>query len=99
MAIWVFIVMILLIKVPIAAMMLWLPFRHDSAVAAVAEGPRDDEPGEEDNGGNGPSGGIRPRWPRPRRGPHQGVPPRSPSRVRGPRRRTRTGTRQRLRTS
>jgi len=99
MAIWVFIVMILLIKVPIAAMMLWLPFRHDSAVTAVAEAPRDDEPGEEDGGGHGPCGGTRPRWPRPRRGPHQGVPPRSPSRVRGPRRRTRTGTRQRLRTS
>lgn len=88
MSIWVIIVVFAAIKVPLAALMLWIPFRSDSAL-------QDDEPGDATDGkddggikdGDGPPRGPHPRsprrWPR-RRGPHGS--PSSPARFRrGPR--------------
>lgn len=81
---WLVIALILgLIKLPIAALMLWLPFRNDDAVKAP---PPSEEDGSDDDGGlharpHGPLPfGTAPR--RPRRGPHGGDAVPSPSRVR-----------------
>jgi hypothetical protein len=87
---WVVILTLGLVKLPIAALMLWLPFRSDEAMAANE--PADSA--EEDGGSKTLPGGSRnphhPRVPRhgpsPRRGPHGSVAPPSPARVRGPRR-------------
>jgi hypothetical protein len=97
MAIWVFIVLIVMVKVPIAALMLWMPFRNDSAMSVPAQ-DADGESGDEDGGGQDPPGGSRPRAPRPRRGPHQELPPPPPPRMRSPGRtvRTRLPARQRV---
>lgn len=78
-----------LVKLPIAALMLWLPFRNDEATRAT------EPPGQSDDDGGSialPAGPLnpRPRSPspsgsppgRPRRGPHGSPPPPSPSRVR-----------------
>jgi hypothetical protein len=90
MPLWMLIVLLLgLIKLPIAALMLWLPFRNDEALRAgeppgqsdddggtltLPAGPLDPRPGP-----RSPNGPI-PR--RPRRGPHGSPPPPSPRRVR-----------------
>jgi hypothetical protein len=94
---WVLILTLGLIKVPIAALMLWIPFRSDSALHSPpsAESAEGESPGEDDGGsktlpglGGGPRlGGPRhPRTPRgrrgPRRGPHGSPAPPSPARVR-----------------
>jgi len=80
MVLWV-IIGLALIKLPIAALMLWLPFRSDERlIASDAPDGGSDEPG---GGGGGPAPG-RPPAPRPRRGPH-GLPPQAPPRVRAPR--------------
>ena len=83
MSMWLVIALVLgLIKLPIAALMLWLPFRDDDAVKA----PPPSEDGSDDDGGlrtlpHGPRPfGVRPR--RPRRGPHGGDAAPSPPRVR-----------------
>jgi hypothetical protein len=85
MSLWLVIALTLgLIKLPIAALMLWLPFRDDDAVKA----PPPFEPGDEDGGSpydpalpHGPAPlGARRR--RPRRGPHGGDSAPSPPRVR-----------------
>jgi hypothetical protein len=93
---WVVILTLGLVKLPIAALMLWIPFRSDTAM--VSGEPADSS---EDDGGSktlqdpprGPRG-PHPRaplhGPRPRRGPHGSVAPLSPARVRGPRRRRST---------
>lgn len=73
-----------LIKIPLAALMLWIPFRNDQA-ATVAEGP---DSSEDDGGSKTLPGGPRdphpraplPRWPR--RGPHGAPAPPAPPRVR-----------------
>jgi hypothetical protein len=82
-------VLLLAIKLPIAALMLWLPFRNDEAMRVVND-PRSSD----DDGGSKalPAGPLspRPRFPisggrlprSPRRGPHGSVPPPSPRRVR-----------------
>lgn len=74
-----------LIKLPIAALMLWIPFRDDEAVAS----PDVPDSSSEDDGGSKalPSGPLdpHPRTPKPRtprRGPHGSPPPGSPPRVR-----------------
>lgn len=78
MVLWV-IIGLALIKIPIAALMLWLPFRADEKmIAPESSTDESDDPG----GGGGPTPG-RPPSPRPRRGPH-GLPPQSPPRVRAP---------------
>jgi hypothetical protein len=80
-----------LVKLPIAALMLWLPFRYDEAAYV----PDVTDSSEEDGGSKALPGGPlnpHPRSPlprRPRRGPHGSPSPGSPSRVRSPRRRTR----------
>ncbi len=100
---WIWLVLLAfgLIKLPIAALMLWIPFRSD---AAVSSRPLyESEESDEDEGGSkmlpGGAGGPRvsphprPRTPLggrgPRRGPHGGAaggPPAAPARVRGARR-------------
>jgi hypothetical protein len=78
-----------LIKLPIAGLMLWIPFRNDSAL--VESDAADSS--EEDGGSKALPGGPldpHPRSPiprKPRRGPHgapsPGPPPRSRTRVHG----------------
>jgi hypothetical protein len=88
MPLWVWIVMLAaLIKLPIAALMLWIPFRNDEAMLARdADGASDSS--EEDGGSKAlPAGPLdpHPRAPlprRPRRGPHGSPSPPSPPRVR-----------------
>jgi hypothetical protein len=87
MSLWLLIVLLGLIKLPIAALMLWLPFRDDAALRVNEPPDRSD-----DDGGSRalPAGPLdpRPRRPRPssprrpRRGPHGSPPPSSPRRVR-----------------
>ncbi len=88
MPLWVLIVLLGLIKLPIAALMLWLPFRTDPALGAGEPPDRSD-----DDGGSRavPAGPLDPRprplpsgpFPRrPRRGPHGSPPPPAPRRVR-----------------
>ena len=74
-----------LVKVPLAALMLWIPFRSDEAMIAREDFPASES---EDDGGSkvlpGAPGDPHPRRPlpvRPRRGPH-GPAPASPPRVR-----------------
>ncbi|HEX4435445.1 MAG TPA: hypothetical protein VH061_01495 [Solirubrobacteraceae bacterium] len=75
-----------LIKLPIAALMIWIPFRYDEStnVADVSDSS------EEDGGSKALPGGPlnpHPRSPlprNPRRGPHGSPSPSSPRRVRGP---------------
>jgi hypothetical protein len=85
-----------LVKIPVAALMLWIPYHYDES----AEIPDDvSDSSEEDGGSKALPGGPRdphPRAPRPqkprpqnpRRGPHGSPSPPSPARVR-----TSTGTR------
>src|ERR1700693_1327420 len=85
-----------LIKLPIAGLMLWMPFRNDEAMRA----PEPPDSSDEDGGSKTlPGDPFRhPRTPRPRtprRGPHGTPPAPSPRRVRAPvsvvsRRRVRT---------
>jgi hypothetical protein len=82
-----------LVKIPLAALMLWVPFRHDEAMHA-ADIP---DSSEEDGGSKALPGGPTdphprsPRTPRPRRDPHGSPSPSSPPRVRTNARRSRTG--------
>jgi len=91
MPLWLLIAVLTLVKLPIAALMLWIPFRSDAALD-VAEPP---DRNDEDGGSHAlPAGPLdpRPRRPlpsgpfprRPRRGPHASPPPPSPPRVRVP---------------
>jgi hypothetical protein len=88
MPLWMLILLLGLIKLPIAALMLWLPFRNDPAINVGEPPDRSD-----DDGGSRtlPAGPLDPRprrplptgpFPRPRRGPHASPPPPSPRRVR-----------------
>jgi hypothetical protein len=73
-----------LLKIPLAGLMLWLPFRYDETMRA----PDVPDSSEEDGGSKALPGGPldpHPRMPRPRRprrGPHGSPAPRSPSRRR-----------------
>jgi hypothetical protein len=79
-----------LIKIPLAGLMLWVPFRYDESMAA----PDVSDSSSEDDGGSKalPGGPLdpHPRTPRPptprprrpRRGPHGSPSPPSPPRVR-----------------
>jgi hypothetical protein len=90
---WVVLLTFGLIKLPIAALMLWIPFRADAAMASLPaeEDPQADSSGEDEGGskircGAGP--GPHPRAPRPgrrpRRGPHGEPAPPAPARARTP---------------
>ena len=75
-----------LIKLPIAALMLWIPFRYDEATQA-----QDVSDSNEEDGGSKalPAGPLNPHprspLPRnPRRGPHGSPSPPSPPRIRKP---------------
>jgi hypothetical protein len=85
--IWILLVTTLVIKLPIVALMLWIPFRNDEAMQSP------DTPGssEEDGGSKALPGGPLdphprpprsplPRWPR--RGPHGAPPSPAPKRIR-----------------
>ena len=73
-----------LIKLPIAALMLWIPFRYDESMRA----PDVSDSSEEDGGSRALPGGPldpHPRDPlprKPRRGPHGSPSPSPPARVR-----------------
>ncbi len=75
-----------LVKLPIAALMFWIPFRYDEAVQA----PDVSDSSEEDGGSKAlPAGPLNPHprspLPRnPRRGPHGSPSPSPPPRVRKP---------------
>lgn len=97
MSIWIIIILLGVLKIPAAALLLWLPFRSDSAAED------EDDAGEAPEDGDGgieaspqPPRGPHPRspigWPR-KRGPHGS--PSSPARVRVPllRRRRRVASR------
>ncbi len=82
MELWTLIVIVGLLKLPMIGLLLWMPFRADDAVAAVADSPPDD-------GGSRtlpqPPRGRHPREPlprNPRRGPHGGARAPAPQRVR-----------------
>jgi hypothetical protein len=84
MALWLVLVMLGLVKLVVASLMLWLPFRYDAAMTAV-----DDELRSDDEGGSkvAPEAPVdpHPRLPlprRPRRGPHGSSSPPSPPRMR-----------------
>lgn len=86
---WILVLLLGLLKLPVAALMLWMPFRDDYATKAGADG--EDEPGaSEDDGGTMalPASPLNPHphspRPRPRsRGPHGSDPrPLSPPRIR-----------------
>jgi hypothetical protein len=89
MPLWTLIVLVALIKLPVAALMLWIPFRNDSALIA-----RESSDGSDEDGGSRalPAGPLDPHPPRPlpsgpfphrpRRGPHGSPPPPSPHRIR-----------------
>jgi hypothetical protein len=85
MPLWVWMVMLAaLIKLPIAAMLLWIPFRYDESMRA----PQAQDSSEEDGGSKalpaGPSN-PHPRSPLPhgpRRGPHGDPSPPAPPRIR-----------------
>jgi hypothetical protein len=89
MPLWMLIALLALIKLPIAALMLWIPFRNDAAMNAP------EPPGQSDDDGGTratPAGPMDPRPRRPpssgprshppRRGPHATPSPPSPPRVR-----------------
>ena len=92
MSLWMVIVLLGLLKLPIAALMLWIPFRNDQAMNMAATVDAEESNASDDDGGSktlSPSSlDPRPRAPSPRprrRGPHGSDPlPSSPPRVRTP---------------
>ncbi len=73
-----------LVKIPLAGLMLWIPFRNDEAMSS-----RDIPDSSEEDGGSKalPGGPLdphphSPRPPRPRRDPHGSPSPSAPPRVR-----------------
>jgi hypothetical protein len=81
MALWILIALLGLLKLPLVALMIWIPFRSDTALNAP-DAPQDD-------GGSKtlpqPPRDPHPRGPLPhlpRRGPHGSAPPPAPRRVR-----------------
>jgi hypothetical protein len=86
---WVLLFIVAAAKIPIAALMLWWPFRSDQAMLAEDE-EEADSPSDGDGGGGTKAPPTRPYEPHPRgplgrprrRGPHGS--PSSPKRARGP---------------
>jgi hypothetical protein len=85
MPLWLWILLLAgLVKIPLAGLMLWIPFRYDESMR-TSDAP---DSSEEDGGSKALPGGPldpRPRTPRPRRprrGPHGSPSPSSPPRVR-----------------
>jgi hypothetical protein len=103
---WLLIVGFGLIKMPIALLMLWLPFRSDESVVSSAPAEPDDTSGEDEGGSKtlpGAPHDPRPHRPHPRprlrgpsgprRGPHGAPAPPSPARSRHARATPRRATR------
>jgi hypothetical protein len=89
MPLWLWIVVLAgLIKLPIAALMLWIPFRYDESMRAPSDVSSDSS--EEDGGSKALPGGPLDPHPHgplphtPRRGPHGSPAPAPPARVRAP---------------
>jgi hypothetical protein len=94
MSLWLLIVLFGLIKLPLAGVMLWIPFHNDEAMRATGETPSDAFGSEDDGGSRTLPGGPHaphphrpfPRPPRvpggPRRDPHGAPSPPSPPRIR-----------------
>src|ERR1022692_1928875 len=87
MSLWLLLGLMGLIKLTIASLLIWLPYRSDSAISAL--GDRKNSDSGEDEGGSkplpGPPTEPHPRLPlphRPRRGPHGSPSAPSPARVR-----------------
>ena len=85
MPLWLWILLLAgLVKIPLAGLMLWIPFRYDESMR-TSDAP---DSSEEDGGSKALPGGPldpHPRAPRPRRprrGPHGSPSPPSPPRVR-----------------
>jgi hypothetical protein len=85
MPLWLWIMLLAgLVKIPLAGLMLWIPFRYDES---MRDGDASDS-SEEDGGSKALPGGPLDRHPhsprprRPRRGPHGSPSPPSPPRVR-----------------
>ncbi len=84
MGVWVLIVLLGLIKLPLVALMLWMPFRSDPPPDDVSDSSQEDGgsktlPGGPHDGRRHPRGPL-PRTPR--RGPHGSPSPSPPERVR-----------------
>jgi hypothetical protein len=92
MSLWMVIVLLGLVKLPVAALMLWIPFRDDQAMSLSTTAEADGSGASEDDGGSMALGASpldpHPRSPRTsprRRGPHgSGTPYPSPPRIRRP---------------
>ncbi|MGA9284430.1 MAG: hypothetical protein WBV85_03220 [Solirubrobacteraceae bacterium] len=86
MSLWLLLALMGLFKLVVASLMLWIPFRRDSATMALAE--EDGSEGEDEGGTKTLPGSPRephprlPVPPRPRRGPHGSPALPSPARVR-----------------
>lgn len=89
MAVWIVIILLAVIKIPLLAFMLWLPFRDDAAAANQTP----DDSSDDDGGTKTRPGGPHDRHPRsphtngpywPRRPGHGGGPLPSPDRIRSP---------------
>ena len=87
MRVWMVIVLVGLLKMPLVALLLWLPFRDDPAATDQSDSSQDD------GGSKTRFDPTRPRHPRaplprlPRRGPHGGMTDSPPPRMRQPGRR------------
>ncbi|HTA96186.1 MAG TPA: hypothetical protein VK730_00910 [Solirubrobacteraceae bacterium] len=94
MSLWLLLALVALVKVVIAALMVWIPMRSDSAMDVFEDQSGSESDADEDEGGSktlpGSPAEPHPRLPRPhrpRRGPHGSPSAPSPSRVRKPPRR------------
>jgi hypothetical protein len=86
MSLWLLLTLMGLVKLLVASLMVWLPYRSDSAMSALGDESQSDS---DDEGGSktlpGTPADPHPRLPlpnRPRRGPHGSPSPPSPARVR-----------------
>jgi hypothetical protein len=91
MSLWMVIVLLGLVKLPVAALMLWIPFREDQAMGVSTTTTDTEGADSEDDGGSmvleASPVDPHPRSPRPcprRRGPHGSDTPSSPRRIRRP---------------
>lgn len=74
MSLWMLLLLLAVVKVPLAALLLWIPLRSDEAMSARQEAQR--EPGSDEGDGGSRTLGEDPRTPHPRRplpvGPRRG---------------------------
>jgi hypothetical protein len=89
---WLLIILLAIVKLPLIALMMWMPFRAEAKQMKAEAEAADDSSADEDDGGSKilpdpydphPRTPLRGPW-GPRRGPHDTVPPPSPPRTRTP---------------